>query len=306
MAKRLTVVCLLLAAACASTDDGSDASTPSADEGPLSVYVVNYPLQYFAERIGGELVEVHFPAPPDVDPALWSPAAEAIAAYQRSDLILLNGATYAKWTERVTLPMSKVVDTSASFQDRYIVVENAVVHSHGPEGEHSHGATAFTTWLDPTLAIEQAKAVRDALIGARPQNRPAFEAGFDALETDLRALDERIEKAVGGSDKPLVGSHPVYQYLERRYGLNLETVHFEPDVAPDRDGFQGLERLLEDHPAKWILWEDTPLQETEQKLRDLGLASVVYAPCGNHPTSGDFLSVMEENVAALERVFSSG
>ena len=36
--------------------------------GPLTVYVVNYPLQYFAERIGGEHVEVVFPAPgPDRD-----------------------------------------------------------------------------------------------------------------------------------------------------------------------------------------------------------------------------------------------
>ena len=34
----------------------------------LTVYTVNYPLQYFAERIGGEYVEVIFPAPGDEDP----------------------------------------------------------------------------------------------------------------------------------------------------------------------------------------------------------------------------------------------
>ena len=37
----------------------------------LTVYVVNYPLQYFAERIAGEHARVVFPAPPDEDPALW-------------------------------------------------------------------------------------------------------------------------------------------------------------------------------------------------------------------------------------------
>ena len=34
--------------------------------------------------------------------------------YQGADLILLNGATYAKWIDRVTLPASKLVDTSAA------------------------------------------------------------------------------------------------------------------------------------------------------------------------------------------------
>jgi hypothetical protein len=45
----------------------------SAAAGPLNVYVVNYPLKYFAERIGGEHVKVEFPAPADVDPAYWNP-----------------------------------------------------------------------------------------------------------------------------------------------------------------------------------------------------------------------------------------
>ncbi len=48
---------------------------------PLNVYVVNYPLKYFAERIGGEHVKVEFPAPTDVDPAYWNPDLAAISAY---------------------------------------------------------------------------------------------------------------------------------------------------------------------------------------------------------------------------------
>ncbi len=65
--------------------------------GPLNVYVVNYPLKYFAERIGGDHVRVKFPVPADVDPANWNPDLADIAAYQQADLILLNGAGYAKW-----------------------------------------------------------------------------------------------------------------------------------------------------------------------------------------------------------------
>jgi zinc transport system substrate-binding protein len=77
----------------------------------LRVYTVNYPLAYFAERIAGDLATVIFPAPPNVDPAFWMPNAETIAAYQTADLILLNGADYAKWTAKVSLPRSRLVDT---------------------------------------------------------------------------------------------------------------------------------------------------------------------------------------------------
>ena len=279
---------------------------PDSSASVLSVYTVNYPLQYFAERIGGEHVAVSFPAPVDGDPAYWNPDPDSVAAYQQADLILLNGAGYSKWVTTVTLPTSKLVDTSEGFQERYIIIEGAAVHSHGPEGKHSHGETAFTSWLDPTLAIEHAAAIRDALVAARPEHESAFHEGFAALEQDLAALDERIETAVtGGTDVLVVGSHPVYQYLARRYGLAIPSVHFEPDTYPEADGWDDLEQLLEDHAATWMLWEGEPTAQTADKLREMSIESVVFHPCGNRPQFGDYLSVMEANAAGIESVFSA-
>lgn len=54
-----------------------------SQEGAVSVYVFNYQLKDFAERIGGEHVRVAFPAPADEGPAFWRPHAETIAAYQQ-------------------------------------------------------------------------------------------------------------------------------------------------------------------------------------------------------------------------------
>ena len=52
----------------------------------LTVYVVNYPLKYFAERIAGEHARVVFPAPRDVDPAFWNPDTETVAADAPSEI----------------------------------------------------------------------------------------------------------------------------------------------------------------------------------------------------------------------------
>ena len=56
-----------------------------ANPAAMSIYTVNYPLQYFAQRIAGEYAKVVFPAPQGVDPAFWTPDPSAIAAYQDAD-----------------------------------------------------------------------------------------------------------------------------------------------------------------------------------------------------------------------------
>ena len=165
---------------------------------------------------------------------------------------------------------------------------------------------AFTTWLDPTFATEHAAAIRDAFVAARPEHEAAFHERFALLEQELAALDERIETAVtGGADVLVIGSHPVYQYLARRYGLAIPSVHFEPGTYPEANGWHDLERRLEDHAATWMLWEGEPIAQTADRLREMGLESAVFDPCGNRPDSGDYLSVMESNANALETVFAA-
>lgn len=269
----------------------------------LVVFTVNYPLAYFAQRIGGDLVDVRFPAPPDEDPAYWSPDADTVAAYQSADLILLNGAGYAGWTDRAALPGSKVLDTSAGFADRLIPLAGSVTHSHGPEGAHEHTGWAFTTWLDPELAIAQAQAVTRGLINHRREREAEFNEHFVALESELRALDQRLATAaeiIG--DTPLVFSHPVYQYLIRRYSLNAQEVHLEPNEAPDELAWDDLEQRLGTFPAHWMLWEGEPLEATILGLEDLGVGSLLFDPCANTPSSGDFMTIMNANAGSFETI----
>lgn len=300
---------LLFAGAILASVGCSDSDSPPPilpDDGPLNVRVVNHPLQYFAERIGGEAVNVAFPAPPDVDPAFWRPDAAAIQLYQSADVILLNGAGYALWVQQATLAPSKLVDTSGAFDDRFIIMDDAITHTHGPGGNHAHGGTAFTTWLDLSLAVEQARAVTDALSARRPAHSPDFERSFDELEADLLRLDRRIRDLVASSPpQPLIVSHPVYQYWSRAYGLSVQAVHWEPDEAPTAAMWADLRDLLVDHPADWMIWEDEPVAETVQRLEEMGVGSIVFNPCGNARAGGDFLTVMQRNIDALSTALTS-
>jgi zinc transport system substrate-binding protein len=179
-----------------------------------------------------------------------------------------------------------------------------VTHTHGPAGAHAHEGTAFTTWLDPTLAIEQARATEQALSRARPQHAESFDPNLAKLEADLRALDERLAAlAQRIGDTPLLFSHPVYQYLIRRYELNARSLHWEPLEPPDDAMFAELDALLDAHPARWMIWEGVPLPATVRALRARGVDSLVFDPGANTPAEGDFLTVMEDNARTLEGAF---
>jgi len=270
----------------------------------LTIYTVNYPLAYFAERIGGEQVKVVFPAPVDIDPAYWMPDQKTIASYQKADLILLNGANYAKWVGKVSLPCGKMIDTSRKFKDRYIVTKDVSTHSHGAEGAHAHESLAFTTWLDYSLAAEQARAVADALGRKRPALMKEFSRNFESLRKDLMVLDSEIMRIVSTAPgMPLIASHPVYDYLARRYDLNLKSLHWEPDEVPGHGQLAELRKLLETHPAIMMIWEGEPLQESLDKLSSMGIKGLVFSPCANAPDEGDFLTVMKDNLKGLQNAY---
>jgi len=275
-------------------------SAGTAAQAPLNVYTLNYPLAYFAERIGGAEVKVTFPAPRDVDPAFWNPDATTVQRYQNADLILLNGAGYARWVARASLPRRKLVDTSRAFRERLLMIDSATTHSHGPSGQHAHAGTAFVTWLDPLQAIEQARAVKDALDRARPAAAAQFGARYESLARDLAALDGDLKVAFAPlAGTPLVASHPVYQYLARRYGLDVVSFTWEPDAMPDAAEWRKLEELLKTGPARWMLWEGAPLPEITERLKALGVSVIVFDPGPNVPESGDFLALMRRNLASV-------
>ena len=268
------------------------------------VAVANYPLQYFTERIVGNQIEVIFPIPSDVDPAFWVPEPNRVLTFQSADVILLNGASYSKWLDKVTLPRRKLLNTSQHFQDRYIQIQDATNHRHGPQGKHAHTGLAFTTWIDFQQAIQQAEAVFNTVVHLTPQNKKQFEANFLGLKNDLLALDRRLEQIVTNNPAlPLVASHPIYDYWARRYDLNIRSVLWEPDVVPDARQWSELQTLLKHHPAKWMIWEGEPHSQSIDQLQSLGIESVIFNPAANVPETGDFLSLMSQNVESLKQAF---
>ena len=264
---------------------------------PLQVYTVNYPLQYFAERIAGEHARVVFPAPAGSDPATWQPGISEIRLYQQADLVLLNGAGYAQWVKQASLPRARLLDTSAAFSDALIEIGGSATHSHGPGGAHAHSGYAATTWLDPVQAVSQASAIHAALIRLRPDASAEMENNFKSLEQDLLELDSRMQAVTAELQSvPILAAQPVYQYLGRRYGLDIRPVHRDDDHYPEP-----AEPAGKNQPAI-MLRETAAPPATQQQLENRGIRPVVFATAAKRPDEGDYFTVMQENLARLGAV----
>jgi zinc transport system substrate-binding protein len=282
----------------AISEDSSDAESKEA-----LVVTSNYPLYFFASRIADGVEgapDILFPEI-EGDPASWVPSAEQIQLLQSADVVLLNGAGAEPWLDLITIDRRSLIDTSENIADLLIPIEDSIQHQHGPDGDHSHQDTAFTTWLDPQLAIVQAQSVTNALVQLAPSGDMGFRDNMAKLEKELMQLDSRLAEVFEQlNDRPVLFSHPVYQYLQRRYDINGHSVHWEPEQQPTTAAWIAMQQVMATHPATIMIWEDEPVTSTVQRLSDAGVISVHFHTAANKSEQGDYLSMMRENANRLE------
>lgn len=276
----------------------SFAASAVAQERP-QIVVVNDALRYLAERIVGQEADVLFPVPEGVDPSFWRPSIADISLIQSADLVLLNGASFATWVDRVSLQRSKVVNTSAQVKDQLIVTES-ITHRHGDGGEHSHEGVASYLWLDPTLAKAQAKAIAAAVVARTGLPEDAVNTQLNALASDLAGLDADTQKLLAEqADMPLIATHPRYQYFARRYGLTITSLEWDAAAAPSEAQLAELSALAADTGARILIWEAEPPPAAMDAVAALGLENVIFPPMASRTTTRDLVQNVTSAVRAL-------
>jgi len=269
-----------------------------AGEKPRAV-AVSYALGYFTERLAGAALEVEFPVPDGSDPQFWRPGIEDISRIQTADLIVLNGAGFATWTAKASLPRGRIVETARGFSDRFISTET-ITHSHGQDGEHSHTGTASFTWLDQAQALRQAEAIADALAARGLVPEDDLSSRRKALAEDLRGLDaaaERLRPLAAG--KVIIATHPRYQYLARAYGLDIRSLEWDAGAAPTPAQREELEALAAETGASILIWEAAPPAEARAAVSEIGLTGIVFPTMATPPDGKDYVAGMRTAIDDL-------
>lgn len=283
----------------------SAAGSVAAQDRPR-VIAVHHALHELAERLLGDGAEVMFPVPDGVDPSFWRPSISDISTIQSADLILLNGAGFAAWVDRVTLPRSRIVDTSAGFEAQYIVTES-ITHSHGDGGEHSHEGLASYTWLDLRQATAQAEAAATAALARGIGDEADVKERLAALTSELSALDQAAMDALKPAQGvAMIATHPRYQYFARRYALSIASLDWDAGAMPTEDQLATLADLAKETGARVLIWEAQPPEDAVRAAEALGLKSVVFEPWASGGGNGSFLDAYKAAVSAIAEAVSDG
>jgi len=152
------------------------ASTPPTSSArPLKIVVTSQVLLEMTQAICNDRFEVVKLIPNGISSRHWEPSGDDARALQQAKLILISGAGYEPWKDRVSLPGSRVKDTAAGYYGDFMRIPDAVSHQHGPEGKHSHPGTVWATWLDPNLAIAQLQHVTNACVKIAPERESEWQ-----------------------------------------------------------------------------------------------------------------------------------
>lgn len=225
--------------ACNSTTTDNNATKIEKDSNKIDVYTTVYPLSYFAERIGGDSVNVSSIYPPGTNEHTFEPTQSDMMSLADADLFFYIGLGLEGFVENAKNTLKnenvKMVATSDAISDDKLHASEEEDHDHEEEGHdehegeaheeeghegHNHGDIDPHVWLSPILAQDLALAVKDELVAALPEQEEVFNENYDQLISELLSLDQDFEQmASAAKTKTFFVSHASFGYIAEQYGL---------------------------------------------------------------------------------------
>lgn len=316
---------LALGGTAACAEGGSNDTSSPADT--LGVVAAFYPLQFLAERIGGDAVSVTALAPPGAEPHDLELNPGQVGQISDADLVIyLSGFQPA---------VDAAVEQEAGDHAFDVVTVEPLLdatdggHSHEGEDEHgeeepghedeepapTNGANADEhaddehakdphLWLDPTRFATVGDELAERLGAADPDRAADYTARAAQLRTELEALDTEFETQLASCERrEIITSHAAFGYLANRY--DLEQIGITGLSPEDEPAPQRLAEVIEEareHQATTIFFETLVSPSVAETIaREVGAETAVLDPIeGLQPgADGDYFSVMRSNLDSL-------
>ena len=294
----MALVSGLILAAC-SPDGETGPSRDSEEEGErLTVITTLYPLQFLAEKVGGERVRVVNLTPPGAEPHDWQPGARDIISILEADLFTYNGSGFEPWVDRVL---------EEAHENEILNATDALRQDLSPgEGE---GPADPHVWLDPGLYLKQAVAVKQALAAIDPEGDAQYSENLASLERDLKALEAEMEKGLSACAlNVFVINHASFGYLARRFGLEqLSISGLSPEAEASPARLRGLVNQIEDSGIGYVFFESLVSPRVAETLAsEVGAQTLELNPLAgltseDQDAGEDYFSVMRSNLNNLKK-----
>ncbi len=302
----LTSILILFIAACGQTET---LPRENNDEHKLTIYTTVYPLTYFTERIGGNLVQVKSIYPTGSNEHTFDPTQKDMMNLADADLFFFIGMGLEGFVDNAKKTLAneqvKFIATSNSVSDEELVQEQAHEEegtdedAHEDEDEHAkneaevnhedhdHGDIDPHLWISPTISIKLAQSIQDSLIEQDPANKETYTKNFEALQTELEGLNSKFQEMANNvPNKTFFVSHAAFGYLAGAYGFEqIAIAGLNSQDEPSQKELTEIVELAKEKEIKTILFEQNVSSN---------LAKVIQSEVGAEPGILHNLSVLTE------------
>ncbi len=207
-------------------------AVPAVSSPPVKVFVSIPPQKYFAEKIGGEFVDVSVMVMPGANPATFEPRPKQMAGISGADMYFAVGAPFEDaWLPKFAgaNPAMKIVHTDQNAPKKTIAS-----HIHEGEPDHRHKAEAGREildphiWLSPPLVARQIEHMARALGDFDPERRSYYETRLHEFKEEIRKLDADIKNLLSDiKGRKFMVFHPAWGYFADTYDLVQVPVEIE-------------------------------------------------------------------------------
>ncbi|MGY1687217.1 metal ABC transporter substrate-binding protein [Geodermatophilus sp. SYSU D00867] len=296
---------VLLLAACGSSGEDEAAAADG-----VSVQAAFYPLQWAAERVGGDRVDVESLTPPGAEPHDLELTPQDVASLTEADLVVYLAGFQPGLDDAVAEAGDAAWDAGEA-ADLSLTAEE---HDHEGESEAEHAEHAGEEgeavdphfWLDPTRLADVGDALADRLAEVDPDGADTYRENAAALRTDLEALDAEMEQGLADcAVTTLVTAHDAFGYLGERYGLDVVGVSgLSPSTEPSPAQLAEISTLVRERGVTTVYTEtlvDPAVAETVAE--EAGVRTAVLDPIEgltDESAGEDYLAVMRADLATLQ------
>jgi zinc transport system substrate-binding protein len=270
-------------------------SPGGAGDGRPSVLASFYPLQFVAQQVGGDRVDVTSLTPPGAEPHDLELSPAQVSRVGTADLVVyLSDFQPAVDDAVAAAPPAHVIDAATLTTLMPLASANDTLDPH--------------FWLDPSRMPAVAHAVADELSVIDPAGAATYAANATALSARFDALDAAYTSGLATcADRTFVTSHAAFGYLAARYHLEQVAISgLDPEADPSPDRLAQIGQIVHDRGVRTIFFETLVSPKVAQTLAaDLGVEARVLDPLeGVADPSQDYFSIAEANLSALKMALS--
>ncbi|MGK5522890.1 metal ABC transporter substrate-binding protein [Micromonospora sp. URMC 107] len=305
----------------------SDDDTAGADPQRVDVVAAFYPLQFLAERIGGDAVKVSNLVKPGAEPHDLELNPGQVGQVAEAELVVLLKGFQPALDEAVEQNAKDRAFDVSTVQP--LMDAAAGGHDHDHEGEehahpeesgkpeepgheepgHEEGGTKDPhLWLDPTRLATVGDKLAERLGQADPDRAADYTARAGALRTELEKLDAEFTAGLKTCQRrEIVVSHTAFGYLTERYKLEqIGITGLSPENEPAPQRLAEVAQEAREHKATTIFFETLVSPKVAETIAaEVGAKTAVLDPLEGLSTGGgDYLSVMRTNLATLRTALS--